>query len=324
MTKQNNKPKLYIMCGISGSGKSTTAKQIAEKENCVIVSSDAIRAEICEGGVYDQSKNEEVFKIFHDRIRKNLVYGRNVIADATSITMKSRRAILEEVKNIDCEKICYIIAKPYEDCVKDNNNSDRNPVPEEVIKKQMMKFQVPFKEEGYDDIIVHDIGDGYIWSKFIHDMDNFDQKNPHHSMTLLEHCLCTYRLFFKKYYPEAKTVGEMQYCELCDGFMIGARLHDYGKLFCQTFDEDGIAHYYGHENVGSYKILTEMIMPYTTWDTKRRLDCCFLINYHMFPMNWNTEKAQNKWKKIFGEGKYQILVDFNECDKARPDIEKTN
>ena len=58
-------PKLYIMVGLSASGKSTIAKQIAEKENCIIISSDAIRGEICDGGVADQSKNDEVFKIFH-------------------------------------------------------------------------------------------------------------------------------------------------------------------------------------------------------------------------------------------------------------------
>lgn len=38
-----NKPTLWVMCGLSGSGKSTVATQIAENnENTVIVSSDAI------------------------------------------------------------------------------------------------------------------------------------------------------------------------------------------------------------------------------------------------------------------------------------------
>lgn len=47
------------------------------------------------------------------------------------------------------------------------------------------------------------------------------------------------------------------------------------------------------------------------------LDCCFLINYHMMPFNWNTEKTKNKWKNIFGEEKYNMLLRFHECDKAR-------
>ena len=65
----NKKPKLFLMVGLSASGKSTIAKGLAEDYKAVIVSSDAIREEIC-GNVSDQSKNEEVFKIFHKRIRK--------------------------------------------------------------------------------------------------------------------------------------------------------------------------------------------------------------------------------------------------------------
>ena len=62
-----NKPKLYIMVGLSASGKSTIGKQLAKENDCVIISSDGIRGEICEGGVIDQSKNEEAFKIFHQK-----------------------------------------------------------------------------------------------------------------------------------------------------------------------------------------------------------------------------------------------------------------
>lgn len=42
-----NKPTIWIMCGLSGSGKSTIAAQIAnENPNTIIVSSDAIREEL--------------------------------------------------------------------------------------------------------------------------------------------------------------------------------------------------------------------------------------------------------------------------------------
>ncbi len=62
-----SRPKLIVMCGLSASGKSTIAKELEIKHNACIVSSDSIREEIC-GDVADQSKNEEVFKIFHKRI----------------------------------------------------------------------------------------------------------------------------------------------------------------------------------------------------------------------------------------------------------------
>ena len=144
-----NKPTLWVMCGLSGSGKSTIATQIAnENSNTVIVSSDAIREELT-GNYEDQEHNEEVFKIFHDRIRKNLENKKNVIADATNLTMKSRRAIMMKVNGLEVHKVCVIIPKPFEQCKIDNKNRE-HPVPNEVLDKQIRIFQIPFYEEKFD------------------------------------------------------------------------------------------------------------------------------------------------------------------------------
>ena len=309
-----NKPKLIVMIGISASGKSTIAKQIAGRDNCIIVSSDAIRGEICEGGVSDQSKNEEVFRIFHRRIRENLLKGNNVIADATSITIKSRKAIFDAVKKIDCYKIGYLVVKKIEDCIKDNKNNDRVAVPDEVIYKQIRKFQIPFKEEGYDNIVIEDFNKDNSELFLVNDMirhqqmSEFDQKNPYHNQTLEEHCDFVTEEFRKYNYPNY--------------YNFAARQHDIGKMYTQTFDENGIAHYYGHEGYGTYLLLTDYnsIFRETFYSKDQILDMLFLVNYHMLPMNWNTEKAKNKWRKIFGDYKYNLLVDFHMCDKARPTV----
>ena len=90
------KPILYIMCGLSGSGKSTIATQIAnENPNTVIVSSDSIREELT-GDYGDMEHNEEVFKVFHKRIREALENKHNVIADAAySIQEENERKSVE-------------------------------------------------------------------------------------------------------------------------------------------------------------------------------------------------------------------------------------
>ena len=308
-----NKLRLYIMCGISASGKSTIAKQIAEKENCIIVSSDAIRAEICPGGVTDQSKNEEVFQIFHRRIKENLLKGNSVITDATNITIKSRKAIFNLVKDIDCEKIGYLVVKNIEDCIKDNKNSDRVAVPDEVIYRQVKKFQIPFREEGYDNIIIEDLNKNNSELFLVNDMirhlhmSKFDQKNPYHNQTLEEHCDFVTEEFRKYNYPNY--------------YNFAARQHDIGKMYTQTFDENGIAHYYGHEGYGTYLLLSDYnsIFRETFYSKDEILDILFLVNYHMLPMNWNTDKSKEKWKKFFGDYRYQLLIDFNKCDKMRPD-----
>lgn len=294
---KESKPTIIIMVGLSGSGKSSIAKELANEYNSKIVSSDDIRGEICEGGVPDQSKNGEVFKVFHNRIRETLKNRKNVIADATNITIKSRRAILENIKNIDCYKICYIVPKRYNDCLRDNKNREY-PVPDKVIKKQMYRFQIPFFEEGFDEIIIHKffyIPDTYCFYK----MFDFDQQNPHHKYSLYIHSEKVTELFddndvdnkYEKYY-------------------VATYLHDIGKTLTQTFDDDGIAHYYGHAEVGSYHLLTHC----NYIDDESMLNYCFLINYHMMPFSWNNEKTHNKYKKIFGEYLYNMLIYFNECD----------
>lgn len=310
-----NKPNLIIMIGISSSGKSTIAKQIAERDNCIIVSSDAIRGEICEGGVSDQSKNEEVFQIFHRRIRENLLKGNNIIADATNITMRSRRAIFNSVRGIDCYKIGYLVVKSIENCIKDNKNDDRVAVPDEVIYRQVKKFQIPFYNEGFDDIIIedltpHSLSDQLYVTKDMNrylQMLKFDQKIPYHNQTLGDHCNFVSTKFNKYHYPEY--------------YEFAAKRHDMGKLYTQTFDEDGIAHYLGHENYGSYILLTDYADLYCgeKYSKDEILDILFLVNYHMLPMNWNTDKAKEKWRNIFGDYRYQLLIDFNKCDKMRPD-----
>lgn len=305
------KPKLFIMVGLSGSGKSTVAKELAVKHNAIIVSSDNIREEIC-GQVFDQSKNKEVFKIFHKRIRKYLFEGKNVIADATNITMKSRRAIIENVKRVDAEKICYIISKEYGVCLEDNEKREY-PVPKEVLKKQLKRFQIPFLEEGIDQIVIHDMNyeeDKLNPLDFMWAMIGFDQKNPYHDMDLQTHCEFTYKLF---------SSCEPAINSYENGFYMGARLHDYGKLFTQRFDEEDIAHYFGHSNIGSYYVLTNMYNPSEKCEDKDKflLDCCFMINYHMFPFSWNTENINKKWKRRFGEYKYDLLMRFHECDITR-------
>ena len=67
-----SRPKLYVMCGLSGSGKSTIAKQIAnDNPDTVIISTDIIREQLT-GEIGDQSQNDEVFELFYTLIRKRL------------------------------------------------------------------------------------------------------------------------------------------------------------------------------------------------------------------------------------------------------------
>lgn len=282
------------MVGLSGSGKSSIAKEFQSTADLktVIISSDSIREEIC-GNIADQSRNNEVFDIFHKRIRENLEVGNSVIADATNLTIKSRRKILELTKGLEVKKICYLTTKPIENCLVDNKNRE-HPVPDEKIHKQMRKFQVPFYEEGFDEIFHSDtkyVDNTAAFFDLVEKTCDYGQKNPHHAFTLDEHMMKVSELFEGLGYN--------------DDWVGSSYVHDIGKVLTQTFDEDGVAHYYGHAEAGSYFLLSHGVPP----------EVCFLTNYHMLPYSWTTKKTRNRWRKIFGEEKFQMLLDFHECDK---------
>ena len=193
------KPRLTLLCGLSASGKSQHTSIVANNRNseCIILSTDAIRANIC-GSVEDQSKNKEVFQTVHSLIAKYLKNGIDVFAEATNITMKSRRAILNIIKEIDCEKVCVVIVKPIDERKRDNVGRE-HPVPGHVIDKQARKFQIPFLEEGWDKIeFVDHITDinRYIFkieNKWVpEEYNDFDQKNPYHMESLGKHMTDAY------------------------------------------------------------------------------------------------------------------------------------
>lgn len=308
------KPRLTLLCGLSASGKSQYINTVSQDSGneVITISTDGIRANIC-GRVEDQSKNKEVFQTFHSLIVKYLKNGIDVVAEATNITMKSRRSILNVIKGIDCEKVCVVIVKPIGECKKDNIDRE-HPVPGYVIDKQARKFQIPFLEEGWDEIkFVNHIHnkDKYnyrlekTWVPEIY--NDFDQKNPYHMESLGKHMTDAY-YFVKNHGLHKNKDYEM---------IIATKYHDMGKLYTQTFDENGVAHYYGHENIGAYMMLVyEVANQHSLFVNHNIGDIAFYINYHLLPFQWkpNGTKTETKLAKRLGSKKYHNLWDMHIAD----------
>lgn len=321
-----------IMIGVSGSGKSFQASNLANNIRSIssrydefgkadvveIISSDSIREEIL-GDANDQTQNDLVFKEVHNRIRKALLNHYHVIVDATNINIKSRKSILDcfrclsEKDRGNYYKVAYVMTTPIPMCKTRNSKRDR-VVPEYVIDRQMCKFEIPFANEGFDDIILHNWE--YLWEECStfnganpHDMnlitkmmEGFDQKNCHHKYTLDVHC--------------EKLKEEIEKRTNNKVLIRAAKIHDVGKLFTGRLKDDGSGDYcyYSHHNVGTYSLL-QNLDKVAFWNKDMTLDLLFYVNYHMQPFFITSEKAKNKWKNIFGEEKYNDLIIFNECDK---------
>lgn len=319
-----------VMVGVVASGKSTLSssyKRFLEFNTgieTVVISSDAIREELL-GDINDQTQNEMIFSELHRRIKDN-IGDKNVIVDATNVSNKSRKALLNCVKKKECKKSCIVMTTPIAMCKERNAKRDR-VVPEYVIDKQVHAFQIPFYEEGWNEIHFDNWSESKMtnfkvgWNlekdPIYQAMIGFDQKNSHHAFTLEEHCR---RMACELIRPEWKMWENKP-------FIRAATIHDVGKLVTGALkdDDSGDYSYYGHMNVGTYSLLQNLdLLGFN--NIKDILDCLFYVNYHMEPFFWLShnkktgeqelsEKTQKKMKEKYGIDKYYNLLLMNYADR---------
>ena len=79
---------LYLMIGIPGSGKSTWLKTHATDGK--VISRDVIRYSLLQEGDEYFSKENEVYRIFVDEIRKSIDENENTYVDATNLNKFAR------------------------------------------------------------------------------------------------------------------------------------------------------------------------------------------------------------------------------------------
>lgn len=271
-------PKLIMMCGVSGSGKSTIAMRYALTQSAIIYSSDGIRGEIY-GDENCQKNPGRVFDILHQRITKTLSDGFDVVYDATNLSCKRRMNFLKSIARIDCRKECVVVVTTPEDIEERMKQRDRK-VPMEVVHKQLCQFQCPNYYEGWDAIrIIHNSTPDacvasyrQLWAEC-----DIPHDNPHHSLSVMEHM------------NKAADIAEDLAWKV-DGLSLVherwvARIHDVGKARTKSFtDRNGnpseVAHYIGHQNYGAYYSL---IFDNSDFDISEKdsLDNACLIQWHM-------------------------------------------
>lgn len=137
---------LFLMVGISGSGKSVFGAKLAGSLAIPRISSDDIRGELCNGDMTDQSKNYQVFQTVYERTRNSLrVYGK-VVVDATNKSVKERKEFRKIAVEFNAQVIAVIMATNYSDCITMNAKRDR-VVPEHVIERQNTQLVIPTLNE---------------------------------------------------------------------------------------------------------------------------------------------------------------------------------
>lgn len=278
----------YMLVGVSGSGKSTFAERIKhcgelEKEDVEIFSSDEIRKELY-GDASIQKDHEKVFRILHKRVKEALLQGKSAVYDACNLSARRRKAFLQEISKYNCKKICIVIASDYDSCVENQKKRDRK-VPVEVIKRQIKSFQLPDKTEGWADIQFYSPFHNFSLDEELQSLMTESHDSPYHSLTIGEHMVRCANWASMYYYP------------LC--ITLACKYHDIGKGFCKSFrnsknEVTNIAHYYGHENVSTYMILSSKEY-WEQWSKQDRKNVPFMVQHHMEFYN-NKERFREKYK----------------------------
>lgn len=282
---------VYVTVGPSGAGKTYWA---VHNFIGAVFDSDRYREIVC-GDSTDQKHNNEVFQRLHKNLFNYLEKNKNgkCCFCATNLGYKFRHSFIQECrKRFDNVRIVAVVfVAPLEVCLKNIEKRSRK-VPEYVVRRQISQFQIPFKNEGWDDIQVAPAY-GYTPDEFDNEISNLilefgNQDNPHHNFTLQKHL--------------EQTMSLMIYKSNEIPLRVAAYLHDVGKIFTKVFDDKGIAHYYNHENWSAYLALC----------CGHSLEVATLCNYHMLPYN---EQGIPTWRARLGNELWNKIMLLHECDR---------
>ena len=283
------RPVLILLCGIPGSGKTTWAKNyISKNPDFVHLSSDAIRAELY-GDENIQGNQVEVFTLMQKKAVESLNTGHNVVYDATSMTRKDRAGIISM-----CPKFthiqCNIIWAPIETCIERDATRERT-VGKEVIDRMLKRFQMPYYDEGIDEInIIRP--ENFDWDSYydcIIDAMKIPHDNPHHQLDIYNHCMEAFNYAVEKQFDWE--IREAAYC------------HDCGKPYVKSFvntkgEPSDTAHYYQHQCVGAWIACGLTFNIHTIW----------LISTHMAPF------LNEKYYKNLSPYLKTMVDRLHECD----------
>ena len=139
---------LIVLCGLPGSGKSTYANYLTESGHFECVSTDQIRKRFY-GNENIQGNGKKVFDTAFLQLQTFGLSKKNCVFDATNVTSKARRRVLQECRSYYNLIVCKYIDIPLEVCLHRNSQRER-VVPKEVILRMANQFTMPSKEEGFD------------------------------------------------------------------------------------------------------------------------------------------------------------------------------
>ena len=143
MAKTRTKPRIVLLVGLPGSGKSTWAEGKPG-----VLSSDALR-ELLADDPDNQTIHARVFRVLRELLKHRLELKRPVTyVDATNLTPYEREPYIKLARLFDCKIEAVFFDVPVDECIRRNRGRKR-VVPDEVIRKMAERLVKPSAKEGF-------------------------------------------------------------------------------------------------------------------------------------------------------------------------------
>lgn len=146
--------KLYIMCGVAFSGKSTLAKKIAETKGAELVSQDSIWFEKKESMNLDWDSDEDwemVQGLSRAEIERALKSGTSVVYDDISLTFADRERLRSLATRCQAEAVLVYLNTPQsiqEERQRRNvETGERHDVPQRLLDWGRATLETPQENE---------------------------------------------------------------------------------------------------------------------------------------------------------------------------------
>lgn len=152
MAKAQDTPELTVLIGLPGSGKSTWAKK--NLPGHIIISPDQVRYEDFQIQ-FETRVEPQVWQIVFALIEGNLKLKRSVVFDATNLTPKRRKRLVELGQKYKAFVRAVLVNTPVNQCIQQNKARRKfEHVPDKLIINMAKALIKPTKEEGFDQILV--------------------------------------------------------------------------------------------------------------------------------------------------------------------------
>lgn len=140
---------LYLTVGPPGSGKSYWIEK--KYSTLPVVSTDQLRIHL-KGNIADQSDNEFIYNVAHEKVMQVLNDGKRVVLDATNLRRDYRKLMIDKARSVGAQIIVLFFATKYDTCLNRLKKREILPLDEQVLYQMYLSFDYLAPYE-YDKII---------------------------------------------------------------------------------------------------------------------------------------------------------------------------